>query len=191
MFERGFTLIELLIGLAVVGVLLALGVPLVQDAFVNARLKAAATAFSSGIQYARSQAVSGNETVWFRQQPAGSLGWQVVLPKNDARQLVSDPSKLRDQDEVIQERAAGESGSSSVTVGFVGTPFTRIEFNGLGRANFVGGGAVGEYRISNPTHGACVDAGGPVRCLNIAISQGGQVRLCDPAVTDSADTRHC
>ncbi|MRR49703.1 MAG: prepilin-type N-terminal cleavage/methylation domain-containing protein [Rhodocyclaceae bacterium] len=32
--------------------------------------------------------------------------------------------------------------------------------------------------------------GGPIRCLNVRVTRGGQVRLCDPAVP-STDTRSC
>lgn len=32
--------------------------------------------------------------------------------------------------------------------------------------------------------------GGPIRCLNVRVSRGGQVRLCDPALA-STDTRSC
>lgn len=190
MSNKGFTLVELLIGLAVLGVLMALGVPLVQNALTNVRLKAAATSFSSGIQFARAQAISGNETVRFVQQPAGTLGWQVVLPANPTRNLVSNTALPRNDDEVIQTKPASEAAGDRVTVGFVGTAFTRIDFNGLGRPTFVGGGPAGEYRITSPADGTCADVGGPVRCLNIVISAAGQVRLCDRAAA-AGDTRAC
>ena len=32
---------------------------------------------------------------------------------------------------------------------------------------------------------------GEIRCLRVRVSAGGQVRVCDPAVTNTADTRSC
>lgn len=45
--------------------------------------------------------------------------------------------------------------------------------------------------ISDPTAGTCVDAGGTVRCLRIQVSPTGDIRNCDPALTDVNDPRRC
>jgi type IV fimbrial biogenesis protein FimT len=48
--------------------------------------------------------------------------------------------------------------------------------------------------VTNPAAGVCqhVDAvNGTMRCLRIRISTGGEVKMCDPAVTDATDPRIC
>ena len=45
--------------------------------------------------------------------------------------------------------------------------------------------------VTNPTGGACVASSGPMRCLRIVVTPGGQARMCDTAVTDTSDSRKC
>ena len=71
----------------------------------------------------------------------------------------------------------GESSGGSVTV----TPNTAVVFNGLGRA-----APAVDFDFSG--FSGC---GGEIRCLRVRVSAGGQVRVCDPAVTNTADTRSC
>jgi type IV fimbrial biogenesis protein FimT len=48
------------------------------------------------------------------------------------------------------------------------------------------------FAVTNPAGGACKTAGGdePMRCLNIVVTPGGRVRMCDPSVA-GPDTRAC
>jgi type IV fimbrial biogenesis protein FimT len=57
----------------------------------------------------------------------------------------------------------------------------------------VGLTTVATFDFSNPNAGACATSGGgggPIRCLRVRLSRGGQTRMCDPAV-DATDTRSC
>jgi hypothetical protein len=49
------------------------------------------------------------------------------------------------------------------------------------------------FDVSNPTAGACHTTAtpSPIRCLRVQVSVSGLIRLCDPSVTDLADTRGC
>ncbi|MEF8699496.1 MAG: GspH/FimT family pseudopilin [Candidatus Accumulibacter sp. UW26] len=47
------------------------------------------------------------------------------------------------------------------------------------------------FSFTNPAAGACHTDEGPVRCLNIIVTTGGRVRLCDPGVSEANDTRAC
>lgn len=65
-----------------------------------------------------------------------------------------------------------------------------LVFNGLGRV--VGTGTT-MLNFSNVA-GTCehLDAtNGTMRCLQVRVSPGGQVKLCDPKVVDTADPRYC
>jgi len=53
-----------------------------------------------------------------------------------------------------------------------------VVFNSLGR---VPAGNV-NIDVSSATGAACAANGGPVRCLRMVVSPGGQIRLCDPAL---------
>jgi len=68
------------------------------------------------------------------------------------------------------------------------SPDATIVFNGFGRPDLT---ALETITITNPAGGTCVAGGGNVRCLNITIQIGGQIRMCDPSITDATDTRTC
>jgi type IV fimbrial biogenesis protein FimT len=63
-----------------------------------------------------------------------------------------------------------------------------FNFGGLGRTNLPGDNVI---RFTYPTGGNCVAGGGSVRCLNVVVKIGGQIRMCDPAITTPGDTRAC
>ena len=85
---------------------------------------------------------------------------------------------------------SGAATSAASAIGVTGSIAT-ITFDGFGMP--VGLTATATFQFSNPTAGACATSGGgggPIRCLVVRISRGGQTRLCDPAVPAS-DTRSC
>ena len=70
---------------------------------------------------------------------------------------------------------------------------TRVNFNSLGRATgraddgtLVNAGAPVSFNFSGPS-----GCGAEIRCLRVQVSEGGQIRVCDPAVANTADTRSC
>jgi type IV fimbrial biogenesis protein FimT len=73
----------------------------------------------------------------------------------------------------------------------VGTPvFTdRLAFNGLGGVTSatLAAGSEAAFNITNPAGGVCAaaDEDGTMRCLRVLVTQGGQIRMCDPALTIS------
>lgn len=69
--DWGFTLIELVIVLAIVGLTLAIAVPLLTRSFGGAALNAAASEIRSTVNEARSTAIAEDRTVVFRGDPGG------------------------------------------------------------------------------------------------------------------------
>ena len=65
-----------------------------------------------------------------------------------------------------------------------------ITFNGLGRAELASNVT---FYVTDPAGGACKTAGGdePVRCLNVVVTPGGRIRMCDPSIADTKDSRSC
>lgn len=160
----GFTLIELSIGLALLAILLALGMPTFTGMLENTRIKAAASGFASGLQSARAQAISRNATVWFI--PDG-VGWAISLANNG-----SSP---------IDTKAASESSGQQVAV----SAAANVSFDGFGRPN-----TAATVDFSSPNN-ACVADSGTARCLRVVLGTQGQVLVCDPAVTTAGDSRKC
>jgi len=45
--------------------------------------------------------------------------------------------------------------------------------------------------LTNSTGGTCMAAGGPMRCLNILVTTGGQVRMCNPNINRNTNPQGC
>ena len=124
--QRGFTLIELLVTITVLGILLGVGVPALRDLTANNRMVALTNEIVSGLQYARSEAITRNADVWICAvadaevaAPAcsgtdWSTGWKVFTQVGGA--------------EVILRTNEGSSGLQAIGV-------NSIDFGGDGRAS--------------------------------------------------------
>jgi len=154
----------------------------------------------NGITLARSEALHRNTTVRF--QLTTTLDSSCALSAAGTSWVVSlaDPSGACDvapsdttAPQIIQKKSGSEGSPHAQIAANGGT--TTIYFNGLGRPVNPGGVAtITQIDITNPSAGVCqnVDpANGPMRCLRITISTGGESKMCDPAVTDNTDPRFC
>jgi type IV fimbrial biogenesis protein FimT len=187
----GFTLIEVMVGVSIMGILLALGMPAFSNYMGNAKLRASAASFHAAAQFARAEAIKRNG------------GVEIILTDDDPTAANKDTNNLslsgrnwmvRSQDPgaatftLLQGKSAQEGGNvSSVVVN--GSPTFRVMFNGLGGTN-VGAAAAFSFTSAN---GACAGASGsgPMRCLDVRISTTGQTRLCDPLIVTAGDSRGC
>lgn len=168
--QRGVTLIELMIGLAIMAILLAAGLPGFNVWIQNTQIRTAAESIQNGLQLARAEAVRRNEQVNFILGTGTS--WTVST--------VAVPGTA------IQSRASSE-GSVNVTVTATPAGATTATFNALGR-------------LANPTTAPTqIDLDVPTtilpanvsRELRINITSGGQIRTCDPSITATGDPRKC
>lgn len=166
--HRGFTLIELMIGIVVMALVMALGMPSYSTWIQNTKLRNAAESILNGLQLARSEAVARNQIVRFA-LGAGS-SWNVCLPDPDP-----------DGDCVtIQSRATGDGSSAAITVVTTPPATTTINFSALGQ----GTAATIDVDVDPATMSAADS-----RNLRILVS-GGNVRMCDPNV-NAPDSRAC
>lgn len=194
MRQSGVSLIELLVGLAVGGVLLALGMPAFNLWLQNTQNRTAAESISNGLQLARAEAVRRNALVRFElTEAAGQVAWNVGCFQ------VTD-----DCPATIQSRPAAEgtfnarAGVSTDTTPVptpadhfedaiaAGTGLTAgVSFNGLGR---VPSANIGEdiTRI-DITNAATDDA----RRFVVTVTTGGQIRMCDPALVFADNSQGC
>jgi len=180
---RGFTLIELMIGLTILGLLLMLGLPAFNTMLANQKLRASAESVMNGLQAARSEAVKRNVLAQFvltDDEPvpgmkdtltpsAIGLNWMVRAPNAGSFDFIE-----------------GRSGAGSTV--FVASSDPSVTFTGFGTTTLA---ATATIQFTNPAGGACATGGGPMRCLNVTITPGGQVKMCDPVITAVGDTRKC
>lgn len=197
--QSGVSLIETMIGLVVISLLLATGVPSFTTFMHNSQIRNAAEAVQNGLSLARAEAVRRNTNVRFALGTASSwtVGCVTAIADLDEDGAVDCPA-------TIQSRSAAEgSANAAVAVSEIvtstnaaaATPVVAsgISFNGLGKVRALPGGNNAVFDISNPAGGTCAIAGGAMRCLRIVVSAGGQVRMCDPklSITNLSDPQAC
>jgi type IV fimbrial biogenesis protein FimT len=180
---RGFSLVELLVGMAILGVLLAIAMPAFSNWLRNARVRTAAESVQNGLQLARAEAVRRNTTIRFQlvdttddscAMSTAGPNW-VVSFDNPVGACATPPSDTV-APRIIQLRSGAE-GSADTTLA---ADQPALLFNSLGRTT-------GNVRIDvgSATGEPCLADGGPIRCLRIMVSLGGQIRMCDPALAAS------
>lgn len=145
-------------------ILLALAAPSFRNWMQSGQIRTAAEAIQNGLQLARAEAVRYNNQVQFTLGTGSNWTVGCVTP------TATCPA-------AIQSRSGAE-GSRNVTVA---AGQATIAFNGLGRVVPVPAGDI-NINITNPVGGTCAPAGS-MRCLRIVTTVGGQIRMCDPALT--------
>lgn len=196
--SRGVTLVELMIGLAIVALLLAIGLPAFGAWIANSKVRNTAEGLQAGLALARSEAMRRNQNVEFVVTNdvinVGTAG-TVVPAASGIHWLVRfmDPAiagfSLVDTKSGYEGSGRAEGETTQVQVA-ASAPV--IAFRGMGGTQ--GLAATATFDVSNPSAGACHTTATPtpIRCLRVQVSVGGQIRLCDPSINPlSSDTRRC
>ena len=192
MKQRGFTIIEMMIAITIAAFILMAAGPSVSAWMRNTRIRTAADSITTGLQQARNEAVRRNQPVGFYlvsdvdgvsmtdacALSSSSGGWVVAL--------ASPAGKCgTDRDTFIALRAPGATEDGLSVTGLDASALAAanaVTFNGFGQ--LAGASPLGCIRVRN-------SADSTSRGLNIALNAGGQVRMCDPAVTSDSDPRKC
>jgi type IV fimbrial biogenesis protein FimT len=184
--HRGFTLIELMVGVAIIAILFTMAAPSFSAMVQNAKIRTTADAILNGLQLARAEGVKRNTPVRLQltdtldntcQLVTNTSNWVISL-SNPAGLCATAPTSTNPANPfIIQSRPSAE-GSTNVIVAADQSTFT---FNGLGRLIPTPAGNL-NIDISNSTGGLCVAAGGPMRCMRISVTTGGQIKMCNPAL---------
>jgi type IV fimbrial biogenesis protein FimT len=160
--QRGFTLIELMVTVVIIAILAAVVVPGFQSAIASIRMRGLAESITSGLQYARGEAVKQNQQVSF--QINSDSSWVV---KN-----VSTGSTL-------QSKSAGEGSDGSISVAQTGT--NTLVFTSLGTTTAVNG-QLSQIDFS---------ASATTAKYRVIVGAGGNVKMCNPNITSTSDPKHC
>lgn len=179
-----------MIAMAIIGFLLIRAVPSFTSFIQNSKLRGAAENCLAGLQRARAEALQKNERIEFlltNDAPVAANVATFTLSSTGQNWAIRNADIARN--EFIEGHAgtegSGRAANPSVSINGNGVP--SIVFTGLGRTELAANSTI---QFSNPAGGACAPTGS-MRCLNILISVGGQIRLCDPAATATGDTRGC
>jgi type IV fimbrial biogenesis protein FimT len=195
--QRGFNIIEMIVTMAVLGVIIAVALPSAADWIRNTRVRNVAESARNGLQKARAEALSRNTVVtfWMMSPSAtGSLDSTCAPSSASASWVISmdDPSgqcnavaSSTDAPRLIEAFGAG-AGATGMNVKGVdtnGAPVNAVSFNGYGQPVQTGTPPLPLAKID-------IDITG-TRHLEVQISTGGGIRMCDRDVTAPGDPRAC
>ena len=160
---RGFTLIELMVGLGITAFLLMMVMPSIKVYLLDTKIRVAAQSYYDGAQMARSEALRRNSPVNITLNNSNQ-GWAVT----------------------VGGTTVASKSAEAASILTIQATETTVTFDAEGMASkdntvqFLPGSA-----------GTCLVANGSQRCMNVLVSTGGQVRICDPSVSTSGDNRKC
>lgn len=188
---RGFTLVELMVAVSLFALLFMFAYPSYTSFIQNAQIRTAAESIVNGLQLARAEAIRRNANIQFQLHNTsngtavtGGTDWSVMasLPVTPPTPPIFDQRvQTRRESSATSPNRVGVATAVSSTAASpgAGMPAT-IEFTGLGR-------------LSAATTARQIDITGATgaRRLAIVLGTGGDVRLCDPAVSLATNPQGC
>lgn len=186
----GVTLVELLVTLTVLALLLTAAAPPMARWAANARLRAVSEDLQSGLRLAQAEAVRSNRQAAFvltnatpalgATPVANGSRWYVRLLALLADDTADDDANLLRTSTQAQQQGMGIEGPAVLCFNSIGRPVSNTS-TGLGSdcTAPASNTAPAWYKLTSPRAD---------RRLWIAVSLGGQVRMCDPDQTLSPTT---
>lgn len=188
--QGGMTLVEVLVAMAIVALVLAFAGPSALTWIQNTQLRNAAEAILGGVERARIEALKRNTTVAFELTDANSTAFHVCyfdIPTIACSTTKPDLATRGPSEGSLNARAG---------VGFaVGDTATPID-GGTNVPSLIAFDSFGRVAASSPQNIARIDvrnlvAGTGERRLVILVASGGQIRMCDPALSQATNPQGC
>lgn len=174
--QKGVTLVELMVTVSVIGLLAATAVPQFSQWIQDTKTRTVGEALQNGIRLAQAEAVRRGRQVNFSlTNDAPSIDSVAsATGKNWVIRAMSLTSANTFEEFVQGATFAGDNQSVAVTA-----TSSSIQFNSVGRV--VQPASVVNYTITN--------SAGSGRRLNVMVTTGGKIRMCDPdkSISTSAD----
>lgn len=177
--QRGFNIVELSIVMGVIAIVSTVAFPSFMAMIGNAQIRSVGESIKNGMQLARAEAVSRNQLVRFKLNADNSweVGCVTVVGDTDGDGVENCPA-------IITRKAAKEGSSSNIAVTRLGSD--NVIFNSFGSQAPIAG-QLSQVDIDNTSMSATT-----VRKIRILLPVGsGNVRMCEPAITDTTDPRKC
>lgn len=193
---RGFSLLELMVVLTLIAILGLLATPSMAEWMKNQRIRGTAEALLGGLQTARAEAIRRNRpaSFWLVSNLAGDCalsnisGTWVVSLHSPANACANAPSATAAPLLVTSHAAQGSQDVIAVDAG--GNPANEVRFDGYGR--ILGGTPIARIDVRDPTDASkSTLETHTYRSLRLLIQGTGAIRLCDPRITTTGDTRAC
>jgi len=187
--SRGFTLVELMVTITLFALLLSLAYPSYTRFIQDAQLRSAAESVLNGLQLARAEAIRRNTTIRFQllntlnsASVTGGTDWSVMAATATTPTVFDQQVQTRRDSATSSTARASVSTAVSATAASPGTGMpASIDFTGMGR-------------LSTATTARQIDVTGSTssaRRLAIVLTPGGDVRLCDPALSIATNPQGC
>lgn len=193
--SAGFTVVEMMIAVAVLGILVALGMPSFATFIRNSQVRSSAENMQSGLNLARSEALRRNSRVSFWMVTDLTAGctlsgtgnsWVVSMANPTGKCQVASSETVAPQ--LIQSRSGNDS-TGAVTlsaIGGGGGASSCVTFNGFGQVEDTctgGGTPITQVQFTAATAGT--------KSLQVRVTPGGAIRMCNPAMTNADDPTFC
>ena len=193
--SKGNTLIEMMIAIVILCILLVLTARSYGVWIANSRIRTAAETLATGLSAARNEAIKRNRSVGFYLVTDLSSACGVAGSGTSWVASIDDPTRKCDvavaaaiEPFIVAKKSAAE-GTDKVTVSAVdanGSAAGSIIFNGVGRVLLSGQSPIAQIDIASSAL-----ASDQAREMRIVLTTGGMIRMCDPSISDTKDTRIC
>ena len=193
--SKGNTLIEMMIAIVILCILLVLTVRSYGVWIANSRIRTAAETLAAGLSAARNEAIKRNRSVGFYLVTDLSSACGVSGTGTSWVASIDDPTKKCDvavaaavEPRIVAKKSAAE-GTDRVTISALdasGAATSTIIFNGVGRVLLTGSSPIAQIDIASS-----VLTSDQAREMRIVLTTGGMIRMCDPSISDTTDTRIC
>lgn len=190
--QRAFSLIEIMVAVSILGIVLAVGLPSFQSWIRNTQIRTMSESIQNGLRLARAEAVRRNRNVEFVlvsvDPTVGNVANAGDVNGNNWIVRVQDPTgvytpPVAPNPPWFVQGWARTEGARNVQI-TAPAPAVVYQFNSFGR--LVAPGAAPTLVVTDPTLSAS-----QARPLNIVITTGGGIRMCDPHLSLATNPQGC